>query len=357
MGKINEATTGIRNTIRWGMSGFPGIQKQKNRKLARRGLNPLIVADLKVQTKAFTRFVKHGGAAPKVRVVALPGLTTRVGNVPSFVGIGLDEHVATRTHKVRLNWQNLHANAVKRKKRLKEITGARSRTADLVWPTGNPLDPIAGHTPGIKRRLVNGTAGAITTGHGTRDTTRSSAVNKTLSDVNSPNVSRDTVVMSNLATIKYMTSPSTELNSIKGAVANLPTPRYSALTGANDLRVGGHFDDLVAHVQEERERKKWETASVMTTDDRLSKLVPHTINSYLRTYGNDPSKAREAFRYDAHNAWFKPNINTSPQSDTEDLTAHSLHTLATTPPLVGRRRALSDARLPPPVKPINSRGD
>jgi hypothetical protein len=110
-------------------------------------------------------------------------------------------------------------------------------------------------------------------------------------------------------------------------------------------------------VQEERERKKWEVGSVMHGKDRLKGMVPPVIRSYLDAYGNQPHTAMEAFRHDLHNAWIKPSVNTSTESDTRDLTTKSLHQMATKTTTTGRRqRSLSDARELPAAAPPNSRG-
>ena len=166
-----------------------------------------------------------------------------------------------------------------------------------------------------------------------------------------------TAVMGTLATIKYMSDPSTRLNLAKPHVQALPTPRYAALTGNNDLRQGPIFDSLVDHVQEERERKKWEVGSVMRGDKRLKKMVPPVIRSYLKANANKPLAAMEAFRHDLHNKATPPPVNTSVESDTRDLTTKSLDWMAKDTKKNGRRqRSLSDARTLPAVSPPNSRG-
>ncbi|MFC4761735.1 hypothetical protein [Dyella koreensis] len=292
-------------------------------------------------------------------------LTSRAGAVPTFVGTGLDENIATRLLKVRPNWLGI------RKRQARDLFSARSRTADLVWhnPPPNPAavpgswQPIAGHTPSIKSAAVGGTTGAITEGHGNgrpgsgRDGARELAVTRTAQDATSPERFRDTTVMGTLATIKYMSDPSTRLNLAKPHVQALPTARFAALTGNNDLRQPATFDSLVEHVQEERERKKWEVGSVMHGDNRLQGMVPPVIRSYLDAHGNQPHTAMEAYRHDLHNAWIKPSVNTSAESDTRDLTTKSLHQMATKTNTTGRRqRSLSDARELPVVAPPNSRG-
>jgi hypothetical protein len=212
---------------------------------------------------------------------------------------------------------------------------------------------------------AGGTVGAIVTGHGNgrpgsgRDGVRELAVDRTVQDVNSPSRFGDTTLMGTLATIKYMSEPSTKLNLAKPHVLALPAPQYAALTGNNDLRQPATFDSLVNHVQEERERKKWEAGSVMHGDNRLQGMVPPVIRSYLSAHGNQPHTAMEAFRHDLHNAWswLKPPVNTSTASDTRDLTTKSLHQMATKTNTTGRRqRSLSDARELPTVAPPNSRG-
>jgi hypothetical protein len=366
---LRHAATRVRNAMRFYVSGRPPKQTQQMGKLARKGLNPAIRTELKQLRRPWAHWAKHsaggGQYARKIRVKALDILTNRAGAVPSFVGTGLDENIATRILKMRANWVGI------RKKRAKDIFDTRSRTADLVWynPPPNPgaapgsWQPIAGHTPSIKSAAVGGTTGAITDGHGNgrpgsgRDGARELAVDRTAQDAASPNRFGDTTVMSTLATIKHMSDPSTRLNLAKPHVQALPSARYAALTGNNDLRQPATFDSLVDHVQEERERKKWEVGSVMHGKDRLKGMVPPVIRSYLDAYGNQPHTAMEAFRHDLHNAWIRPSVNTSTESDTRDLTTKSLHQMATKTTTTGRRqRSLSDARELPAAAPPNSRG-
>ncbi|BDU21846.1 hypothetical protein [Dyella sp. GSA-30] len=352
-----------RNSVRYVMGKMPPKQHRRMARLARKGLNPVVKQQLKQLQTPWVHWITHPGAAAynaAIRVTAKPLLTSRPGALPTFVGTGLDENVATRLLKQRANLAGITAPQAE------DIFGSRSRTADLVWRTAHPggapapgsWEPIAGHTPAIKDQLVGGTKGARTSEHNTRDHAREHAINTTVADVASPNRFGDIAVMSSLATIKHMASPSTELNLAKADMAAMPTPRYAALTGTGDLRQPHHFDSLVAHVQEERERKKWEVGAVMHGDDRLSPLVPPVIRSYLGTHGNDPHKAMESFRRDVH-GWqmFAPPVNTSVSSDTRNLDGKSLHQMATKTQQTGRRqRALSDARILPPVAPGNSRG-
>ncbi|HEY4146938.1 hypothetical protein [Pinirhizobacter sp.] len=367
---LRHAFTRTRNAWRFYASGRPAPQAQRMGKLARKGLNPAVRAQLKVRRTPWAQWAKHnagvaGQYGGNVRVTAQNILTNRPGAVPTFVGIGLDENIATRVLNTRANWVGI------RKRAAKDIFEVRSRNADLVWynPPPNPAaaagawPPIAGHTPGIKSAAVGGTAGAITTGHGNgqigngRDGIRESAVTRSVQDMASPDRFLDTAVMGALATIKHMSDPSTRLNLAKPHVAALPTARYAALTGNNDLRQPATFDSLVDHVQEERERKKWEVGSVMHGDNRLQGMVPPVIRSYLASHGNQPHTAMEAFRSDLHHAWFKPSVNTSVESDTRDLTTKSLNQMATKTNTTGRRqRSLSDARVLPAVAPPNSRG-
>ncbi|WP_143109307.1 hypothetical protein [Dyella sp. OK004] len=331
-------------------------------------MNPALRTELKQLRSQWVPWARQGGGGQyqrKIRVKTSNVLTNRPGAVASFVGIGLDENIATRILKVRTNWAGIG------RRKAKDIFNTRSRTADLVWynPPPNPAaapgswEPIAGHTPSIKSAAIGGTAAAITVGHGNgrpgsgRDGTRELAVDRSRQDATSPTPFLDTLVMGSLATIKYMAEPSTRLALAKPHVQALPGPRFAALTGNNDLRQPATFDSMVEHVQEERERKKWEVGSVMHGNDRLKGMVPPTIRSYLDAHGNQPHTAMEAFRHDLHNAWIKPSVNTSPESDTRDLTTKSLHHMATKTTTTGRRqRSLSDARTLPVVAPPNSRG-
>lgn len=350
-----------RNTVRHAMGGMPAKQSQRMDRLSRKGLNPVVKTQLKKIQKPWVKWVmkagagKYGGA---IRVTANTLMTNRPGATPGFVGIGLDENIAKRLLETRTHFTGIN------KTQAKAIFGARSRTSDLVWrnspPGGAPAagtwEPITGHTPSIKHQLVAGTKAALTSGHNTRDNNRESAIDATINDATSPNRFGDIMVMSSLATIKHMASPSTELNLAKAEMAAMPHPRYAALTGNGDLRQPKHFDSLVDHVQEARERKKWEVGAVMHTDNRLGALVPPVIRSYLGTHGNDPLKAMESYRKDVH-GWFAPPVNTSVTSDTRNLDTKSLHQMATKTQQTGRRqRALSDARMLPLVAPGNSRG-
>lgn len=348
--QARRAASRFRNTVSWITGGRPGISKPEIKRLARRGLGPKVGVGLDARVSAFSTWVTSGGKAPAIRTPTDTTITSTTGAQSTFVGIGMDEHVATRLQTTKSKWAALSTSDAE------DISGARSRTADLVWPTGDPSNPIAGHTPGIKWQPVSGTTSAITTGHSGRDTARESAVNTTHADISSPSRARDTALMGSLATIKHMTTPAAELRTAKTDTAKLTVPRYSALTNTKDLRNPSHFEEMVDHVQEARERLKWETASVMKADPRLSPLVPPTIDSYLGTHGNDPLVAMDKFRYDTHNAWIAPPINTAPRSDTEDLSKSSLHTMATTAATGTRRRALSDARLLPVTIPTNARG-
>jgi hypothetical protein len=367
---LRHAFTRVRNAARYYWSGSPPIQQQRIGKLSTRGLNPAIRTELKNRRGPWTHWAKHAAAgagnyAGNVRVTAKPVLTNRPGAVATFVGSGLDENIATRILNTRANWVGI------RKRHARQVFSARSRTADLVWfnppPAGGPApptwQPLAGHTPSIKAQAVGGTTGQITVGHGNgtpgngRDGLRENAVDRTVQHMASPNRFLETALMGTLATIKYMSEPSTQLALAKPHVMALPTPRYAALTGPHDLRQAATFDSLVDHVQEERERKKWEVGSAMHGDNHLRGLVPPVIRSYLSAHGNHPINAMEAFRHDVHNAWFKPTINTSVASDTRDLTNKSLHHMATKTNTTGRRqRALSDARMLPVAPPPNSRG-
>ena len=358
MGKLSynvrQATTGVKNSVRWGLLKFPSLKRQRIHKLSQRGLSPFVRAALKSRRDAFVHWRLHGGIAPSVRVKTSAILTNRANANPTFVGIGLDEHVATRMQRTPANWGGVGALTAQQ---AKDISGARSRTADLAWPTGDAANPIAGHTPGVKSAAVSGTKSAITTGHHGRDNDREAAVTASLNDYTSPDRFFDSAVMGNLATAKYMTAPQVELNTARNSVLGLASPRFSALTGNNDLRQPGTFDSFTNHVQEARERLKWETASVMMKDDRLQHLVPPTMKSYLSSMGNDPKQSMNTFRHDIHESYlFGPNVNRAPTSDTEDLTATSLHQMAA----AGqgqRRRALSDARMLPRYIPPNARGN
>jgi hypothetical protein len=359
--------TRIRNKVRFNFDGKPPKQARRLGKLARRGFSPAIRAELKQLKRPWVKWATNASTksvAPEIRVEADTNLTSRAGATPSFVGVGLDESVPTRLLKIKSLLKGVSAPQAR------DLFGARSRNADLVWrnpPDGlSPADwePIAGHAPSIKDKIATGNTGNITTGHGNgrrssgRDGARQRAFETSLADTNSPNRFSDAAIIASLATIKLLSSPSTELSLVKQDVANLTTARYSALTGTADLRTPAVFDSLVEHVQEERERKKWEVGSVLHSSTRLSPLVPPVIRNYLQAHGNDPHAAREKFRYDLHKSWWPaPSVNQSVSSDTVDLEKHSLHVLATKTTTTGRRkRALSDARWLPPVAPPNSRG-
>jgi len=365
---LRHVFTRVRNNARFYLSGRPPKQKQRMGKLAREGISPKLRGELSKRRREWVKWVRAGGAGEykkAIRVTTDKVLTSRLGAAATFVGIGLDENIATRVLKVRSNFTGIS------KRRARDIFDTRSRTADLVWynppPTAAAVpgswEPLAGHTPSIKSQAIGGTKAAITTGHGNgqpgsgRDGMRELAVDRSRQEVTSPSAFLDTLVMGSLATIKHMSEPSTRLALAKPHVHALPGPRFAALTGNNDLRHGPTFDSMVDHVQEERERKKWEVGAVMHGNDRLKPLVPPVIRSYLETHGNQPRQAMEAFRYDAHHAWIKPSINTAPESDTRDLHTKSLHQMATKTATSGRRqRALSDARMLPATQPPNSRG-
>jgi len=356
-----------RNTRRFKNAGKPALQKQQLGRLARKGLTPALRTEMKQLRKAWVPWIRQGGGGQytrKIRVRTSQQLTARPGGQQSFVGIGLDEHVATRLLKTRSLWNGMS------KRKAKNVFENRSRTADLVWYNPPPKvgaavgswQPIAGHTPSIKSAAVGGTKSAITEGHGNgtpgsgRDGQRELAVDKTRQDATSPNAFQDTLIMGTLATIKHMSDPSTRLNLARPHVKALPTPRYAALTGNKDLRKKKHFRNLVAHVQEERERKKWEVGSVMNKDARLEGLVPPVIRSYLKANANKPLDAMAAFRSDVHNKAVPPPVNTSVESDTRDLTTKSLNQMAAKNTPGRRQRALSDARMLPVAPPQNSRG-
>lgn len=356
-----------RNDRRFKKAGSPSPEKQQLGRLSSRGLALPIRTELKKLRRKWVPWVMAGGGgqySSKIRVSTDKTLSSRAGAGQSFVGIGLDEHVATRLLKSRALWASIN------KKQARNVFTSRSRTADLVWYNPPPTvgaapgswEPIAGHTPSIKSAAVAGTKAAITEGHGNgtpgsgRDGRREQAVERTRQDTNSPNPIGDTLVMGTLATIKYMSDPSTRLELARPHVKALNGPRFAALTGNKDLRKKKHFKKLVAHVQEERERKKWEVASVMQGDKRLQGMVPPVIGSYLHANANRPLDAMEAFRKDLHNKQVPPPVNTSVESDTRDLTTRSLHELASKTKPGKRQRSLSDARMLPKVSPPNSRG-
>jgi hypothetical protein len=359
---IRSGVMSVRNSLRFNFKARPKIEKQRIGRLATRGLNPTISQDLQGLSSSWVNWAvkkSKSNYSKKIRVNANKIMTGRKNAQPTFVGTGLDENIATRLLKDSSNWKSITNDQAE------DVFNARSRTADLIWATKKPIgnlvpgswEPISGHTPSVKKKLVGGTTAAITVEHGTRDNIRESAIDKTRLDTTSPNLFGDLSVMGTLATIKYMASPSTELETAKQDMSKMPSPRYTALTGKKDIRDSNNFDEMVQHVQEERERKKWEIASVMKGDSRLSSLVPPTMNNYLGTFGNNPLQAMESFRYDTHNSWFAPPVNRSLHSDTEDLTQHSLNTMVTTTQTTQRRaRALSDARDLPKIAPPNSRG-
>ncbi len=356
-----------RNERRFTKAGKPALMRQQLGRLASRGLAPALKVEMKNLRRKWVPWVRAGGGGEykgKIRVKTDKTLSNRQGATQSFVGIGLDEHIATRLLKSRALWANIS------KRKARNVFANRSRTADLVWYNPPPTvgaapgtwQPIAGHTPSIKSSPIGGTKAAITEGHGNgtpgsgRDGRREQAVDRTRQDANSPDPLHDTLVMGTLATIKYMSDPSTRLKLARPHVKALQTPRYSALTGNKDLRKKKHFKSLVAHVQEERERKKWEVGSVMRGDKRLKGMVPPVIRSYLKANGNQPLVAMEAFRKDLHNKKVPPPVNISAESDTRDLTTKSLHQMATKTKPGKRQRSLSDARMLPVAPPPNSRG-
>ena len=356
-----------RNARRFKNAGKPALQRQQLGRLARKGLSPALRVELKKARSPWVSAMRKGGAGQytgKIRVRTDKTLTSRAGATQSFVGIGLDEHVATRLLKVRTNWNGIS------KQDAKTLFDSRSRTADLVWYNPPPTpgakpgswQPIAGHTPSIKSSPVGGTTATITEGHGNgtpgsgRDGTRELAVERTRTYTKASRSNFYTAVMGTLATIKYMSDPSTRLNLAKPHVQALTTPRYSALTGNSDLRQGATFDSLVDHVQEERERKKWEVGSVMRGDKHLKKMVPPVIRSYLKANANQPIVAMEKFRHDLHNKMTPPPVNTSVESDTRDLTTKSLDYMAKKSAPGKRQRSLSDSRMLPVAPPPNSRG-
>jgi hypothetical protein len=356
-----------RNDRRYKRAGNPSPEKQELGKLASRGLAKPLRVEMKRHRDKWLPWVRAGGGGQytgKIRVRTDKTLSNTPGAAQSFVGIGLDEHVATRLLKSRSLWTGIS------KRQARNLFSSRSRTADLVWFNPPPSakaaqgswEPLAGHTPSVKSAAVGGTKGAITEGHGNgtpgsgRDGRRELAVDRTRQDANSPDVIGDTAVMGTLATIKYMSDPSTRLKLARPHLKNLPGPRYAALTGKKDLRKRKHFKSLVSHVHEERERKKWEVGSVMLGDKRLKKMVPPVIGSYLKANANRPLEAMAAFRKDLHTKKRPPPVNDAPKSDTRDLTTRSLHELATKSKPGRRQRSLSDARMLPPTAPPNSRG-
>lgn len=355
---VRGLATAARNTARYLAGGMPQQAPQDLAQLGSVGLNPAITAELQTKsgpwsTWASSTTAKKDYSPGQIRVKAQNVLTNRPGATPSFVGGGMDEHIATRTQKKASNW-NHHQPSVGE---AGEVFGTRSRTVELIWATGDPAEPFAGHTPSFKRAAVGGTTAAITKQHGTRDRTRDDAVETTRADMSSPGRHGDTARMGALATLKHMASPSTELESAHAQLTPSHGPRYAALTGNNDLQTPVHFHNMVDHVQEGRERGKWEVASSMRSSPRLSPLVPPVMSSYLHAHGNDPVRAMNTFRHDLHHGTFAPPVNTSLHSATDDLTAQSLHGMAVQTQATGTRaRALSDARSLPPVEPPNSRG-
>ncbi|MBB3228079.1 hypothetical protein FHW69_002714 [Luteibacter sp. Sphag1AF] len=334
-----------------------GIKLQRMANLAETGLAPGVSKELVRKrvdwAKRMTAAAKKTAmAARAIRVKADKTLTSKAGAKQSFVGTGLDEHVPTRMLRDPTHWGGIT------KSEAEDVFSSRSRTADLAWVNAHgSSEPVGGHTPAIKSKLVGGTLGAITTEHGTRDTTREKAVETTLKDHASPSRFKDVAIMGSLATIKHMVSPSTEFHTVKGDVAALSTPRHSALTGNADLRQAPHFDNFVDHIQEGRERLKWETGAQMMSDSRLQHLVPPTMKAVLQHTGNEPLQAMDVFRTHQGNLPSGHTVNTHTRTDTEDLTTRSLHDMASTTVTTGtRRRALSDARMLPPVKPTNARG-
>jgi hypothetical protein len=270
------------------------------------------------------RFLKNRTPA-NIRVPA------RHFSATSRWGSGLDEMVQTRLLKT--NPQGFGD------KELGELhQRERLQTTDLIWATDHHtgLSPLAGHTPALKGHEGRSTRGVVAEEHGTRDGLRENAILQ-------ESTARDWGIKSRLATVKYMMSPGEELRGQKGKLMLHDKPLFSVHTSIGDLRKPAQLDKLADRQQELRETVKWHTAAEMLGTGHHD-LVPDTFKEFLSQHGN-PNTAMDKFRQAAVKT---PAIvkNTATTSQTDDLSSHSLSTMTT-----GRKRALSDARLLPAVKP------
>jgi hypothetical protein len=262
------------------------------------------------------RYLKHPTAA-NIRVPARMFSPMRWGS-------GLDEMVQTRLQIANpKGFSPLALGELHQRERMP--------TTDLIWATGsNGVSPLAGHTPALKTHESRLTRGVIAEEHGARDALREKAIRQ-------ENLPVDWGIKARLATIKYMMSPGEELSAQQGRLSKFAEPIFSVHKRIGDLRMPKELSKLVDHQQEVREKLKWHTAREMLSTGHEG-LVPATFQSYLATH-DDPMKAMNAFRTDAHAKTVALNI--APTSQTDDLSSQSLSAMNT-----GRQRALSSPRLP-----------
>ena len=250
---------------------------------------------------------------------------------PNRWGSGLDEMVQTRLlHSNPKGFSDTELGQLHQRERL--------HTTDLIWATDSHtgLSPLAGHTPALKGHEGRSTHGVVAEEHGTRDGLRENAILQ-------ESTAQNWGIKSRLATVKYMMSPGDELRSRTGALMLHDKPLYSVHTSIGDLRKPKELSKLADRQQELRETVKWHTAAEMLGAGH-HELVPDTFKEYLFKHGNVHT-AMDSFRKDAVKT---PSIvkNTATTSQTDDLSSHSLSTMTT-----GRKRALSNARMLPAVKP------
>lgn len=215
----------------------------------------------------------------------------------------------------------------------------RMHTTDLIWATGpGGTSPLAGHTPALKNHQGRSMSGTVTEEHGTRDNLREQAILQ-------ESKATDWGIKARLATVKYMMSPGEELRAQESRLKKHGQPLFSVHTRIGDLRKPKELGKLSDRQQEIREKIKWHTAAEMLHRNH-GELVPDTFKSFLSQHKH-PDTAMDAFR---RASILNPKIvqNRSTTSQTDDLSTQSLATMKTGV----RQRALSNARLLPPVKPI-----
>ncbi len=268
-------------------------------------------------------------------------------------GSGYDEGFPTRELKLRMKHMGADERAA--------VFSQRFPTKHLVFPSKSSdpsVSPLAGHTPAIKHTAaVPGTKNSVTTSHSERDQSRWESIQKTIGDALPSHSGFDEAVMARLATHRYMSSPKSELDTVKSDTAAFSKPLFMAHARVGDLRHPANFEEMTQIVHQQREKHKWETASILALDPASHSLVPPVMGAFLHASGNDPVAAMESFRARLHTPPIAgvspPQVNTSVQSDTEDLRHVSLQSMRNNPvaPGGGRRRALSDARPLAPVRP------
>ncbi len=302
---------------------------------------------LRVKSLMSSRKTFLGTLKPKstdIRIKAIKGLN-------ETSGVSADENVRTQ---------------VQRDKRAQMTTdeasmafAQRSHQGVLVWKTDSPSlsqygvstdtsEPLAAHTPGVKRNQLPGTSGAITKEHGTRDNVRQSAVLTTIADPKREE--SDIAIMGKLATLQLFTSPREELQQIKSTVSgNTTNPVYSVFQDIGQISGPSrqkNFEEFVERVHTARETDKMHTAKMMLTSGR-EHLVPEVYKNILSHTQGDVGKAMNVLHEQSTSTTPVITFNTATHSQTDRLDQQSLremNTQAQNPTITTRPRVLSNPR-------------